>query len=351
MTVIWKADCSASTGDEWARLNAADQSGGAAIDPSIYTGTRVAQVPAQPFFPTASSTAKCYRVTMAGTEPLWTQSYGARTELGQHNGGTAPPGVDRKMYEGQTRYIAFQMYVDSSYAASGWAEASQMKCDASGNGPISFGVEGGHLNLQKSNDQTYGNVNVTRTSYGANALPRNTPIKVLLGVFWTKNSNGWYLVKGDLADGQGYRTLTPQTTDWTLKNGQGNTGSCVVGATICIYRQATSGTSDLHFYGFNVSDTMADAEATAGFNVTTPPPVTNPPTAPTAVTASLLADTHSVDVNWADNPAADNVAYYVVRRSAVASVTAPLTSDPTKWTRLATNFTNSQANDDLLGLP
>lgn len=260
MSTLYVADGGGGLGNEWARLNAADWNGGAAGDPSNYTGNRVG-VQANTHFPNYPGTHET-RITINGTESsLWTQSYGARTELGQHNGGSAPPGGARTEVAGQERWHGLWTFIPSTFPSSpAWCELSQLKCDAAGNGPISVGFAGNKLQLEKSNSQTYGNTNVGYPWKDPNTVTkRNAPIFLNIGAYWSTGSDGWYELWGDLADGQGYRQLKTRTPGWTLKFAS-NGGPCIVGPTICLYRQLTSST-DTIYEVFGVGTQRTDIEA------------------------------------------------------------------------------------------
>lgn len=272
----WRADCSAAMGDEWARLNAADQSGGNPIDPSTYTGNRMTVVSAATHFPNMAAGTKAYHARMIGHETsTWTAAFGARCELGQHNGGSAPPGVDRKLYVGEETWIATQFCIDPTFStvsdsSTGFVALLQLKCTGAGNGPFTMiGFTDNKVHVSKSGIQTYGSTTGGSKPFVHEvATPKGVALKMCMGILWSTGSDGWYEAWADLADGKGYRQIIPRKFGWTSKFASGG-GADVVGPTCGLYRGSTyTGDNWIEFAGYNCAATRTDAERIAQFSTT-----------------------------------------------------------------------------------
>ena len=257
-SVVWAGDAEHTLAAEWATGNAFDINSGSAtstLNSAWANGTRVRQVTS----PVAQG-LRAYAMTVRASDRDAYTSSAQRTEIGQNNAARSfSDGIERQMLQGQERWIAVQLRIPADYpAAASWNAVVQLKCEGSGNGPLSWGWANGKLRLSKSQSQTYGSVNDGPVWESPTTTVRDRWIKLLLHVKWSVNSDGFYEAFGDLADGQGFRQLKPPTSGWTLK--YSSTGQPVrVGARFGIYRSAMAQDSTLYFDGFNVATTRADA--------------------------------------------------------------------------------------------
>lgn len=285
MAVIWRADCSLPMGDEWRRLSAHDGNP-KDRDPTGYTGNRAMQV--APPVPVGSFPLVYRMVCQPGDTDQWT-SGASRTELSQVNNGSAPPGVDRLMHQGQTRYIGWQVMFDTNFVNSA---CNQLKGMAQGNGPMGFGFRAAErVEFHKSLSQAFGSTNLDHPWVDPrSSTPKNVWLAFVVAVHWSTGSDGWYELHGDIADGQGFRVLQARRNGWTLKF-HSDGGPTSVGMSIGNYMPRASVTRTSWFAGVNVSTTMADAVAAAQIGAgTTPPPPPPPPVTPVDVNDPVAVD-------------------------------------------------------------
>lgn len=180
-----------------------------------------------------------------------------RTEMGMNSPPREmPDGVDRNMVPGRTYYIAYDLYVPSSYPdVDEWAAFNQNKCDnGGGNGPLGVYFYEGSLLLSKSQSQEFGSTDMESVWRSEEPVPRDTWLELMIAVHWSTDDDGWYALYGDLQDGEGFRTLKPPTFGWTLKH------DCPrVGSRLGIYRAAIEGDHELYWAGFNTAESRAEA--------------------------------------------------------------------------------------------
>jgi hypothetical protein len=256
--VVWAADGERTLASEWATGNAFDvnDSNSAATTNSLWTSsTRVRRVTS----PVAQGST-AYAMTVGGADRDAYTSTAQRTEIGQNNSPrTMSDGVERQMYAGQERWIAYSVRIPASYpTVAAWCVINQNKGAGTGNGPLSVHFENGRLGLHKSQSQTYGSTNISPVWTAPSATIRDTWIKILLHVKWSLGSDGSYALYGDLTNSGTLSTLKSETSGWTLK--YGSTGGPVsVGSRVGIYRRAQTSNDTMYFDGFNVAATRADA--------------------------------------------------------------------------------------------
>jgi hypothetical protein len=212
-------------------------------DPKWVTSTRIVQSTAP------GSLGSAYRVTVKAADRDKYTSSAQRTELGQGQGRSTyvlDDGVDRKMYQGQERWIAIRLLIPASYVSGGWNSFTQFKGQGSGNGPFGLYFGAGKLILSKSRTQAYGSITLADVWVPPTPTTRDQWLEVLMHVKWSTGSDGFYELFGDLKDGHGFQRLKPLTPGWTLK--QGSDGKpVVVGIRSGIYRQAVAKDSSIFF--------------------------------------------------------------------------------------------------------
>lgn len=257
-TVLYDADASSPYADEWVAGNAYDIGRGIGTlgnDIGFTTTTRIRRVttPTPP-----SPHTHAWQTTVEDGDADYYSAGAQRTEMGMGNPTRVmADGVSREQRQGDVRFIAYNLYLPSSFyspsRAGEWCALNQNKGNgASGNGPLGLSTWGGKLLLEKSQSQTTTSTNMGIV-YQSPVVARDRWIKILIEVKWSTGSDGYYALHGDLADGLGFRTLLPRVDGWTLKTG------ITVHSRLGIYRGAVRGTHSVHWAGFNVSDTRADA--------------------------------------------------------------------------------------------
>ncbi|MGB9378970.1 MAG: heparin lyase I family protein, partial [Mycobacteriales bacterium] len=198
-------------------------------------------------------------------------SYGARAELGQAM--PARAGFEDRLFQaGQERWIALQYYLPAEWPSDDtWQNLFQIKPISGGGGGPSIGVDGG-----RNAFKLYGNSNVWGSTAGnifdgAGSLPgkaypltRGRWIKLTFHVVFSADpAVGSLEVFGDLADGNGMRTLVSSRNRATMKyltNGTTDPSHLRVG----IYRDpAMTATATMYVDGITVASTRAAAEAGA----------------------------------------------------------------------------------------
>jgi hypothetical protein len=257
--VVWTAPATRPMGEEWASYT---EAGGNGTPTGASTST--ARIHEGVFHGKPA-----YAMTvLAGDHDRYTTT-AQRTELGQGNPGKAmPDGVDRRMYNGQDRWIAQQIFIPADAPTGnrsyGFYGLFQLKIDGSGGPAVGLSFEDGRFVIDRASSQGYGSTGQTDLWASSTVIPRNTWVKVLLHVKLSTGSDGILEAFGDLGDGQGYRQLMPTYRGWTLKYGSdGRPG--VAHARMGIYRRAISQDTTIYFAGFNVSANRAAAEYAAGF--------------------------------------------------------------------------------------
>jgi polysaccharide lyase-like protein len=262
-TVLWKADAESALSNAWAAGNAFDVLSGQGTfttNAAWSTTTRVTRVTS----PVAQGTM-AYAMTVVSSDHDFYTTNAQRTEVGQGNPSrTMPTGGDRQFRQGDDMWVAWQLQVPASYPIpTSWVTFTQFKGAGTGNGPFGIYFDGNKLSLGKSQDQTYGNVNIASVWSSPTTTVRDQWIKLLLHVKWSTGSDGSYELWGDLKDGLGFRRLKALTSGWTLKFDPSNLSPVIVHARIGIYRAAVATTSTVYYDGFNASTTRGDATLTA----------------------------------------------------------------------------------------
>src|SRR4051794_24215197 len=138
--VIWVAGAEHPLVDEWAAGNAADVDAGRGTSTQVQAwqgSTFVRQVTS----PVAEgSRAYAFTVDPRSRDPYTHAAQ--RSELGQNNPARGMvDGVDRQMHQGEERWIAFQIWIPSSFQESEWDAIQQNKAAGKGNGPLSWYFE------------------------------------------------------------------------------------------------------------------------------------------------------------------------------------------------------------------
>jgi len=197
-------------------------------------------------------------------------AYGERVELGQGMpGGTA--GSNRWFHAGDERWIAMQYFVPADWPTDlTWQTVMQIKPSSPGGGGPNIGLDLGNNRMM-----VYGNTNAWGSTEGrsfdgdgplaggSHSLTRGSWIKLTWHVVFSADpAVGSLEMFGDLADGQGMRTLVPLRTRPTMKYHNGVMDP--VHLRVGIYRDPAM-TSAQHLYvdGITVATTRAAAEANA----------------------------------------------------------------------------------------
>ena len=257
--VVWTADATKPMSSEWASYTEAGGNG--TYTQAVSSTARIRQG--------LFNGRRSYAVTVrAGDRDRYT-STAQRTELGQGNPGrTMADGVDRKMYNGQERWIAEQIFIpgnaptgNRSYQFYG---LNQFKVDGSGGPPAGLSFEDNRFVVDRANSKTYGSTGQTDLWTSDSVIARNAWVKVLFHIKWSTGSDGFIEAFGDLKDGKGYRQLMRRYSGWTLKYGS-NGRPGVLHSRAGIYRRAINTDTTIYFAGYNVATTRAAAEAAAGF--------------------------------------------------------------------------------------
>jgi unsaturated chondroitin disaccharide hydrolase len=159
--------------------------------------------------------------------------------------------------------------------------------------------------------------------------------------------NRWYVVEEEIRWSRGTDGYSRVWIDGvqTLNYSGANVGTPEQSTGTVMFRQGIyagvhTGTHEVIFDDGGIWDSNPGITPGGGGGGTTTP------TAPTGLKATI-SPTNAVTLDWNDNPAAETIAYYAVRRSTQPSATAPDPATATLWTRLTTNFTTSTATDDL----
>jgi Polysaccharide lyase len=253
--VVWKADAEASMASEWA----SSASLPAAASPPSPDASRIAQ---SSF---SVQGERSYRFEMRDGDG----SYG-RAELGQAMPATA--GFENRLFRaGEERWIAMQYYFPSTWpTADTWQTVLQIKPVTSGAGGPTIGLDAGRNRLLFAGNtsvwgSTAGNVLDGAGPLAGHSYPltRGRWIKLTWHVVFSADpAAGSLEVFGDLADGQGMRTLVPRRTRATMKYLGG--AADPVHLRIGIYRDpAIRTTQSLYVDGVTVATTRAAAEANA----------------------------------------------------------------------------------------
>jgi hypothetical protein len=255
-SVLWRADAELPIASEWASSSSIPL---AAAPPSP-DPSRIAQ---SAF---SAQGQHSYRVEMRSGD----DSFGARAELGEAM--PARAGFEDRLFEpGQERWIALQYYLPADWPADDrWQTILQLKPMSGGGGGPSIGLDAGHNSLK-----IYGNSNAWGSTAGniydgsgslpgkAYPLTRGHWIKLTFHVVFSADpAVGSLEVFGDLADGNGMRTLASLHPRATMKylNGAMDPAHLRVG----IYRDpAITATANLFVDGITVATTRAAAEASA----------------------------------------------------------------------------------------
>jgi hypothetical protein len=255
-SVLWKADAESSMASEWA----SNSSIPVAASPPRPDPTRIAQSTFR------AQGQRSYRFEMRNGD----DSYGERAELGEGMPATAAY-QNRWFRSGDERWIAMQYYFPADWPSDNtWQCVFQIKpVDGGGGGP-SLGFDAGRNRLMFAGNNsvwgsTAGNIfdGVGPLPGGSYPITRGRWIKLTWHVVFSANpSIGSVEVFGDLADGQGMRTLVPRHPRATMKylGGTMDPAQLRVG----IYRDpGMSATQSLYVDGVTVATTRAAAEANA----------------------------------------------------------------------------------------
>jgi polysaccharide lyase-like protein len=196
-----------------------------------------------------------WKTTVEDGDVDYYSSDAQRTEMGMGNPTRRrADGVDREQRQDDVRFIAYNLYIPSSFDSGDWCALNQNKGNGgSGNGPLGLYIWRGKLDLRKSTSQVTTSETTSSVYLTPRAVPRDTWLRFLIEVKWSTGSDGYYAFYGDIGDGRGFQTLLSRTSGWTLKN------SITVHSRLGIYRQAIRGTHSVYWAGFNVADTRADA--------------------------------------------------------------------------------------------
>lgn len=255
-SVLWTADAEASMAAEWA----SNSSVPVAASPPNPDPTRISQNRFR------AQGQRSYRFVLRNGD----DSYGERAELGQAMPST-PVYEPLWFRQGQERWISMQYYFPTGWARDNtWQTVFQIKPVTPGGGGPNIGLDAGNNRLD-----FYGNNNVWGSTAGnisdgngpleggAYPLTRGRWIKLTWHVVFSADpAVGSIEVFGDLADGQGMRTLVPRHVRETMKylNGVMDPVHLRVG----IYRDpAMRATQSLYVDGVTVATTRAAAEANA----------------------------------------------------------------------------------------
>jgi Polysaccharide lyase len=256
--VVWAADAESPIREEWASGNAFDIKAGRGTDTEFHRWTRTPRV-RRVNDPVAQG-GWAYALTVRARDRDAYTRNAQRTEIGQSIGiGATGERVDRRMVQGQDRWIAYQIRIGEDLPATNrWTLLQQNKVEGEGNGPLSLAWNDGRLMLEKSTSQDHGSIDIRTVWRAPEPTPRDTWIKILIHVKWSLWRDGHYSLYGDLGDGRGFRRLLDRRYDWTLKYGADGRPA-PVSARIGIYRYAQRVDSTVFFDGFNVSGTRTGA--------------------------------------------------------------------------------------------
>jgi len=255
-SIVWKADAESMLASEWASSSSEPE----ATSPPNPDRSRIAKSTFR------AQGQHSYRFEMRDGD----DSYGARAELGQ-----AMPALgryhDRWFRAGEERWIAMQYYVPPTWGSmSLWQTIFQIK-------PVSPGGGGPNIGIAADNDRLrfYGSNNTWGSTAGdlnygsgplddgAWPLTKGRWIKLTFHVVFSADPDvGRLEVLGDLADGQGMKTLVPPRSTATMKYLDG--GMDPAQLRVGIYRnRAITATQSLYVDGVTVATTRATAEADA----------------------------------------------------------------------------------------
>jgi hypothetical protein len=255
-SVLWKADAESSMTSEWA----SNSSIPVAASPPRPDPTRIAQSTFR------AQGQRSYRFEMRNGD----DSYGERAELGEGMPATAAY-QNRWFRSGDERWIAMQYYFPADWPSDNtWQSVFQIKpVDGGGGGP-NLGFDAGRNRLMFAGNNNVWGSSTGNIFDGVGPLPggsypmtRGRWIKLTWHVVFSANpSVGSVEVFGDLADGQGMRTLVPRRPRATMKYH----GSTMDPAhlRVGIYRDpGMTATQSLYVDGVTVATTRAAAEANA----------------------------------------------------------------------------------------
>lgn len=272
-SVVWQADASRPIEQEWGAVSTAAEC--AVVTVPGFRSARIAQVTTAD---SPSPTGRFYRATVAGAD----RCYGARAEMAngnpvrQFDDGTG----ERLFLEGQESWISFASRLAPDYPIDGrsWSLIHQWKQTAKYGGPdgnpvlslVAYGGKyrmwgPGYSELHQQNPPTgaYG-------SWGADVASNPSLDQwhlFTMHVRWSPDpAKGYVALYGDLADGQGWRTLISGRNVSTMKvNDSGGSGETIpTHARAGIYRSEsyTEGTH-VDVAGYTVATSRAAAEAGA----------------------------------------------------------------------------------------
>lgn len=255
-SLLWKADAESALASEWA----SNSSLPVAASPAAPDPTRIAQDPFR------AQGAKSYRFELRDGD----DSFGERAELGQAM--PTSTGFENRLFRaGEDRWISMQYYLPADWSDEDtWQTVFQIKPSTGGGGGPVIGMDAGRNRLM-----FYGNSNVWGSTDGnifdgAGTLPgasypltRSDWIKLTWHVVFSADpAVGSLEAFGDLADGQGMRTLVPRRQRATMKYLDGVMDP--VHLRVGIYRDPLmTQTESLYVDGVSVAKTRAAAEKSA----------------------------------------------------------------------------------------
>lgn len=272
-TILWKADAEALMAEEWASTSSEP----VAASPPNPDSTRIAQNEFR------AQGSKSYRFEIRAGDDSW----GARAELGQ-----AMPALasyqNRWFRAGEERWIAMQYYLPNDWpTATNWQSLLQIKPVSPGGGGSTIGIVGDSNMLRFSGtnnvwgstrgDQHYGSGPLAT---GGWPLTRGKWIKLTFHIVFSADpAVGKLEIFGDLADGQGMKTLAPLRSTATMKYLTDGITMDPVHLRVGIYRDPLiTTTQSMYVDGVTVATTRAAAEENA--YGPPPPSVLPPPPAP-----------------------------------------------------------------------
>lgn len=267
--VLWTADAERPFAQEWVSVTDPANNQGVTSDVATFPTTRISQDAT-----VKAAGAASYRFDVQAADADFYDANAQRTELGMGN--PTRPDLDRLFNTGDERWIAWQVRLDPSFLVNvaTWQLVLQLKqLGAFGSPVFGLSVRDGQWRLDRtSNDPTnQWPASLNPLYFLLGPAVTGQWIKFLLHIrFHYDPAIGFVEMWGDLADGQGYRSLLTKTMQSTQKLSDG-TGGYALGQPIPvhlragIYRdKAIGGATSVWYDNFTVAVSRTVAELKAG---------------------------------------------------------------------------------------
>jgi polysaccharide lyase-like protein len=255
--VLWTADAESSMATEWASNSSMPE----AASPPAPVPTSISQSTFR------AQGSRSYRFAIHDGD----ESFGERAELGEALPAAAQYENRRWFHAGEERWIAMQYYFPANWAPDDtWQTVFQIKPVTPGGGGPDVEMSAGTNRVQFDGNTNEWGSTAGHLFDGDGPLPggsfplvRSHWIKITWHlVFSADPALGSVEIFGDLADGQGMRTLSTQHRRETMKYLDGAMDP--VHLRVGIYRDpAMTATESLYVDGITVATTRAAAEAGA----------------------------------------------------------------------------------------